>query len=70
MFYLTHLHFDHCGGGVIRVGKDSYKTTFKNAKYWSNKAHWEWAANPNKREVASFLKENFMPVERSGQLNF
>ena len=55
---------------LLGLGKDSYKTTFKNAKYWSNKAHWEWATSPNKREVASFLKENFMPVEESGQLNF
>ena len=68
--FLTRLHFDHCGGGVVKVGEGSYQTTFKNAKYWSNKAHWEWATSPNKREVASFLKENFMPVEESGQLNF
>ena len=57
--FLTHLHFDHCGGGVIRIGEDSYKTTFKNAKYWSNKAHWEWATSPNKREVASFKFKEF-----------
>ena len=68
--FLTHLHFDHCGGAVIRSGKNSLETTFKNAKYWSNKAHWEWATSPNKRETASFLKENFVPVEKSGQLNF
>ena len=68
--FLTHLHFDHCGGGVVKVGEGSYQTTFKNAKYWSNKPHWEWATSPNKREVASFLKENFVPVEESGQLNF
>ena len=60
--FLTHLHFDHCGGGVIRIGEDSYKTTFKNAKYWSNKDHWEWATSPNKREVASFLKERDVAV--------
>lgn len=68
--FLTHLHFDHCGGGVVKVGGGSYQTTFKNAKYWSNKPHWEWATSPNKREVASFLKENFVPLEESGQLNF
>ena len=68
--FLTHLHFDHCGGGVVKVGENSYQTAFKNAKYWSNKTHWEWATSPNKREVASFLKENFVPVEESGQLNF
>ena len=68
--FLTHLHFDHCGGGVIRVGQDSFETTFKNAKYWSNKNHWEWATAPNKRERASFLKENILPIEESGQLNY
>ena len=68
--FLTHLHFDHCGGGVVRSAEGLYKTTFKNAKYWSNKAHWEWATSPNKREVASFLKENFIPIEESGQLSF
>jgi len=68
--FLTHLHFDHCGGGVVRAGEGSYRTTFKNAKYWSNKGHWEWATNPNKREVASFLKENIEPIEKSGQLVF
>ena len=68
--FLTHLHFDHCGGGVTRNSEGSYKMTFKNAKYWSNEAHWGWATNPNKREVASFLKENIVPVEESGQLNF
>ena len=68
--FLTHLHFDHCGGGVVRVGDNSYKTCFKNAKYWSNKEHWEWAMAPNKRESASFLKENILPIEESGQLSF
>ena len=68
--FLTHLHFDHCGGAVIRVGENSYDTTFKNATYWSNKAHWEWATDPNKREVASFLKENILPIEESGQLDY
>ena len=68
--FLTHLHFDHCGGAVIKVGENSYDTTFKNANYWSNKAHWEWAIKPNKREVASFLKENILPIEESGQLSF
>ena len=68
--FLTHLHFDHCGGAVIRVGENSYDTTFKNATYWSNKAHWKWAIDPNKREVASFLKENILPIEESGQLNY
>lgn len=70
--FLTHLHFDHCGGSIKYT--DSSKTklapTFKNAKYWSNSKHWEWATNPNPREKASFLKENIMPIKESGQLNF
>ena len=68
--FLTHLHFDHCGGGVVWSGKNSLETTFKNAKYWSNKAHWNWATDPNKRESASFLKENIDPILESGQLNY
>lgn len=69
--FLTHLHFDHCGGAV-KWNKDrtGYEPTFKNAIYWSNKDHWEWATNPNPREKASFLKENFMPIQESGQLKF
>ena len=68
--FLTHLHFDHCGGSVIRTGQDSFETTFKNAKYWSNEGHWDWATDPNKRESASFLKENINPIIESGQLNY
>ena len=64
---LTHLHFDHCGGAVERIG-DQLVLTFPNACYWTNEVHWEWATNPNDREKASFLKENFMPLEESGQL--
>jgi len=69
--FLTHLHFDHCGGSV-KWNKDrtSFEMTFKNAKYWSNKKHWEWAVRPNNREKASFLKENILPMEESGQLSF
>ena len=68
--FLTHLHFDHCGGGVEwKKNKTGYQMTFKNAKYWSNKKHWDWAANPNKREKASFLKENLELIHSSGQLN-
>ncbi|MBL7920431.1 MAG: MBL fold metallo-hydrolase [Bacteroidia bacterium] len=68
---LTHLHFDHCGGS-IKYNKDRTKLepAFKNAKYYSNKKHWNWAINPNAREKASFLKENIMPIQESGQLNF
>ena len=68
--FLTHLHFDHCGGSVVRSGKNSFETTFKNARYWSNKEHWDWATSPNKRERPSFLKENFYPIAESGQLNY
>lgn len=66
---LTHLHFDHVGGAVERIG-EKLSPTFKNAIYWSNEAHWQWAVNPNPREKASFLKENILPIEESGQLQF
>jgi glyoxylase-like metal-dependent hydrolase (beta-lactamase superfamily II) len=66
--FLTHLHFDHCGGAITKNEKDQLVTTFPNATYWSNQAHWEWAVNPNAREKASFLKENFIPLVESGQL--
>ena len=69
--FLTHLHFDHCGGGVEwNKGRTGFQLTFKNAKYWSNQKHWEWATKPNGREKASFLKENLAPIELSGQLNY
>ena len=68
--FLTHLHFDHCGGAIKRLEDESYTTTFPNATYWSNKRHWEWATKPNPREAASFLKENILPIEASGQLKF
>lgn len=67
--FLTHLHFDHCGGGVARKG-DSFELAFENANYWSNKEHWRWATKPNEREKASFLKENIYPMEDSGHLKF
>jgi glyoxylase-like metal-dependent hydrolase (beta-lactamase superfamily II) len=67
--FLTHLHFDHCGGSIIREG-DNLVPAFKNATYWSNEGHWEWAVNPNDREKASFLKENILPIKESGQLRF
>ncbi|HEX7845939.1 MAG TPA: MBL fold metallo-hydrolase [Chitinophagaceae bacterium] len=66
---LTHLHFDHCGGSIVREG-EKLVPAFKNATYWSNKAHWNWAVYPNEREKASFLKENILPIEESGQLKF
>ena len=67
--FFTHLHFDHCGGAIKRSGS-GFEPVFKNAIYWTNKKHWDWAINPNKREVASFLKENLLPIEETGGLNF
>ncbi len=66
---LTHLHFDHCGGSIMRDG-DRLVPAFRNATFWSNKEHWDWAVYPNEREKASFLKENILPIEESGQLKF
>jgi glyoxylase-like metal-dependent hydrolase (beta-lactamase superfamily II) len=65
--FLTHLHFDHCGGAIKREG-EILIPAFPNATYWSNSAHWKWATQPNSRERASFLKENFLTIEESGQL--
>ncbi|CAM3425245.1 MBL fold metallo-hydrolase [Zobellia roscoffensis] len=69
--FLTHLHFDHCGG-CIQWNKDrtGYEPAFKNATFWTNKDHWKWATEPNAREKASFLKENLLPMQESGQLKF
>lgn len=67
--FLTHLHFDHCGGSIIREG-DKLVSAFKNATYWSNEQHWNWAVYPNEREKASFLKENILPIQESGKLKF
>ena len=67
--FLTHLHFDHCGGAIIRKD-DKLLPAFPNAAYWSNEKHWDWAVNPNEREKASFLKENILPLEETGKLNF
>ena len=69
--FLTHLHFDHCGGS-IQFNKDhtGYEPAFKNAKFWTNENHWQWATEPNPREKASFLKENINPIQTSGQLNY
>ena len=69
--FMTHLHFDHCGGSIQwNKDKTGYEPAFKNANFWSNKDHWLWATQPNKREKASFLKENIIPMEESGQLKF
>lgn len=67
--FLTHLHFDHCGGAIVNDG-GIHKTAFPNATYWSNEKHWDWACSPNDREKASFLKENILPIRESGQLKF
>ena len=67
--FLTHLHFDHCGGSIKREG-DKLIPGFNNATFWSNESHWQWATNPNDREKASFLKENILPIKESGKLKF
>jgi glyoxylase-like metal-dependent hydrolase (beta-lactamase superfamily II) len=67
--FLTHLHFDHCGGSIERQG-EKLVPAFKNATFWSTKLHWDWAVTPNKRERASFLKENILPIQETGQLHF
>ncbi len=67
--FLTHLHFDHCGGSIERVN-DKLVPSFKNATYWSNQKHWQWATIPNDREKGSFLKDNILPIEESGKLKF
>ena len=69
--FMTHLHFDHCGGSVNwNATKTGYEVAFKNAKFWTNDNHWEWATKPNAREKASFLSENILPMQESGHLNF
>ncbi len=68
--FLTHLHFDHCGGSIERQEDGSLVPAFKNATFWSNKEHWQWAVEPNDREKASFLKENILPIQESGKLKF
>ena len=69
--FMTHLHFDHCGGSIEwNKERTGYKPAFKNAKFWTYENHWKWATEPNNREKASFLKENLLPMEESGQLSF
>jgi glyoxylase-like metal-dependent hydrolase (beta-lactamase superfamily II) len=68
---LTHLHFDHCGGALTyNQDRTKIQTTFPRATYWSDQDHWKWATEPNIREKASFLKENILPLQESGQLKF
>ncbi len=69
--FMTHLHFDHCGGSAQwNKDKTGYEPAFKNAHFWSNANHWDWATRPNNREKASFLNENILPLQESGQLKF
>jgi glyoxylase-like metal-dependent hydrolase (beta-lactamase superfamily II) len=69
--FMTHLHFDHCGGSVVwNKDKTKLEIAFKNAKFWTNENHWHWATEPNNREKASFLSENILPMQESGQLHF
>lgn len=65
---LTHLHFDHCGGSIRKTAENQFEPVFKNATYWISKPQWDWAVHPNRREKASFLKENILPIEQTGQL--
>jgi glyoxylase-like metal-dependent hydrolase (beta-lactamase superfamily II) len=68
---LTHLHFDHCGGSIqYNADRTKLEPAFKNATYYCNAKHWDWAVHPNPREKASFLKENILPIQESGQLKF
>ncbi|MFS4492694.1 MBL fold metallo-hydrolase [Maribacter sp. 2308TA10-17] len=69
--FMTHLHFDHCGGSIVwNKNRTGYQPAFKNATFWTNENHWKWATEPNVREKASFLKENLLPMQESGQLKF
>lgn len=69
--FLTHLHFDHCGGSIkYNSDRTKLEPAFTNASYWSNQKHWNWAVNPNPREKPSFLKDNILPIQESGQLKF
>ena len=69
--FLTHLHFDHCGGAIEwNESKNGYRPAFENARFWSNERHWKWGTAPNPREKASFLSENIIPIQESGQLQF
>jgi glyoxylase-like metal-dependent hydrolase (beta-lactamase superfamily II) len=65
---LTHMHFDHCGGSVVGNEEEGYRLAFPNATYWTSRQQYQWATHPNRREKASFLKENILPIEASGQL--
>lgn len=66
---LTHLHFDHCGGSIAKIGDGDFKPVFENARYWISSKQWAWATHPNRREKASFLTDNILPIEHSGQLH-
>ncbi len=69
--FLTHLHFDHCGGAIeFDKSTEKFRAAFKNATYWGTERHWQWATKPNMREKASFLSENILPIQESGQLKF
>ncbi len=69
--FLTHLHFDHCGGAIeFDASKEAFRPAFSNATFWTNERHWQWATIPNAREKASFLSENILPIQESGQLKY
>lgn len=68
--FLTHLHFDHCGGALMRNTEGGIVPTFPKADYWTNKAHFDWATHPNPRESASFLTENIAPLAQHSVLKY
>lgn len=68
--FLTHLHFDHCGGAVRKAVDGTLKPAFPHATYWTNEVHYQWAIHPNAREHASFLSENFIPLKEAGVLKY
>ncbi|MBN3036574.1 MAG: MBL fold metallo-hydrolase [Bacteroidales bacterium] len=65
---LTHLHFDHCGGSITKTPDGRFIPTFPNATFWVSEAQWNWATDPNRREKASFLRDNILPIRESGLL--
>lgn len=67
--FLTHLHADHCGGGVKKGALGESELTFPNATYHVSRTQWEWAVKNNIREADSYLEENILPMEKSGHLN-
>lgn len=64
---ITHLHFDHAGGSTC-IKNNKVVPSFQNATYYIQRKQWETANNPSVRDRASYMKENFMPLEEAGVL--